>query len=247
MPTPAPPRSPGAATRSLLHPSAARRAPCSKTRASTPAVPAATTCACLPPPVDIPRRASAEVLDHVGLAGGRQPARQGLLDGDAPAARDRGGAARRSRGADPRRAHQRARPAGDPLDARPAAGGGRQRAGGPGLQPFALRGRPERRRRRGHRRGQAARRGIARERARVFRTGPSRASAPPTPQRLAAAPARAGARVRAGTTASALLVRGAPDRRRRGRGRAWHRAARAQSPSRARSRMLSSSSRRARA
>ena len=58
----------------------------------------------------------------------RQPPGQGLLDGDAPAPRDRGRAARRPRRADPRRARQRARPPGirwmrDML--RPEAGRGR--------------------------------------------------------------------------------------------------------------------------
>ena len=42
---------------------------------------------------------------------GGRPAREGLLDGDAPAPGHRRRAARRPRGADPRRAHQRPRPA----------------------------------------------------------------------------------------------------------------------------------------
>ena len=45
-----------------------------------------------------------EVLEQVGLTAARRPAREGLLDGHAPAARDRRGAAGRPRGADPRRA-----------------------------------------------------------------------------------------------------------------------------------------------
>ena len=86
----------------------------------------------------------------------RQPARQGLLDGDAPAAGDRGGAARRPRGADPRRARQRPRPARHPLDARHAARRGGARPGGAGLEPPALRGVADRRRRRRDLQGRAA-------------------------------------------------------------------------------------------
>ena len=54
-----------------------------------------------------------EVLAAVGLDRRRRPAREGLLDGDAPAPGDRRRAARRPAGADPRRADQRPRPARD--------------------------------------------------------------------------------------------------------------------------------------
>ncbi len=96
-------------------------------------------------------RAPAGARDRAARAGGPHrgggPARQGLLDGHAPAARDRGRAARRPRGADPRRAHQRARPARHPLGPRPAARPGRPRARGARVEPPALRGGAERRRR----------------------------------------------------------------------------------------------------
>ena len=62
-----------------------------------------------------------EMLELVGLNAGRgqAPGRQ-LLARYAPAARHRARAARRPRGADPRRARQRPRPGRHPLDARPA-------------------------------------------------------------------------------------------------------------------------------
>ena len=110
----------------------------------------------------------------------RQPARQGLLDGHAPAARDRRGAAGRPRGADPRRAGQRPGPSRHPLDARSAALGGRQGQGGPGLQPPALRGLPERRRHRRDLEGRAPRQRPDRPGGRAAPRAAPSASAPPT-------------------------------------------------------------------
>ena len=110
----------------------------------------------------------------------RQPARQGLLDGDAPAARDRGGAAGRPRGADPGRAGERPRPSRHPLDARPAALRGGEGPGGPGLEPPALRGLPDRRRRRRDLEGRAPRQRPDRRGRRGRRGGRDSRRAPPT-------------------------------------------------------------------
>ena len=68
----------------------------------------------------IPRRRVDEVLDLVGLTDGRRTPGQRLLARHGPAARYRGRAARRPRGADPRRAGQRPGHRGHPLDPRPA-------------------------------------------------------------------------------------------------------------------------------
>ena len=95
-----------------------------------------------------------------------RPPRQGLLDGDAPAPRHRRRPARRSRGADPRRADQRPRPARHPLGPRARARPGGARAGRARLQPPAVRGRPERRRRRRDRRADGCGPRAARRRAR---------------------------------------------------------------------------------
>ena len=77
-----------------------------------PGAAGATTCASSPPPAATPRSRVDEVLEHGRASPTRgEPAGEGLLDGHAPAARDRRGAARRPRGADPRRAGQRARSA----------------------------------------------------------------------------------------------------------------------------------------
>ena len=65
----------------------------------------------------------------------RPPADQGLLAGHAPAARDRGGTARRPAGAAVRRADQRPRPRRRPLDPRAAAPARRRGPHGAGLQP----------------------------------------------------------------------------------------------------------------
>ena len=84
-----------------------------------------------------------------------RPAREGVLDGDAPAPGHRRRAARRSGCADPRRADQRARSARHPLGPRPRARAGRSRPGRADLQPPPGRGGPERGRRRRHRRRSA--------------------------------------------------------------------------------------------
>ena len=102
--------------RGRLVPSRAQRPqPPAGPRRSSPAIP--------PSRVD-------EVLAAVGLDRCSRPAGQGLLDGHAPAPGHRRRAARRPGGADPRRADQRAGPAGHQLAARPAA-----RAGGRGGAP----------------------------------------------------------------------------------------------------------------
>ena len=84
---------------------------------STPAAPAATTCACSPTRLGIcadPRRRDARARRHPR---GREEAGRRLLDGHAPAARPRRRDARRPAGADPRRTGQRPRPRRHPVAA----------------------------------------------------------------------------------------------------------------------------------
>ena len=114
------------ATRSSIGPAPAS-ARCSRTPRSTPAAAPATTCGSSP----LTGRASGEPRRRGPRRRRphrrRRPAREGLLDGHAPAPGDRRRAARRPAGADPRRADQRPRPAGHQLAARPAARAGRRR------------------------------------------------------------------------------------------------------------------------
>ena len=91
-----------------------------------------------------------EVLGWSGSATPR-PAHRRLLDGHAAAARSGRDDARRPAGAPPRRAGERPRPGGDPVDA-PVPARWRRRAAGAGVEPPALGGRAARRRC-GHRRG----------------------------------------------------------------------------------------------
>ena len=70
---------------------------CSRPPTSIPAARAATTCGCSAAPSALPDSRVDEVLQLVELDGCRAAPRQGLLARDAPAARARGGAARRSR------------------------------------------------------------------------------------------------------------------------------------------------------
>ena len=171
----------GRPLRGARPPERAASAPCSSTRASTRAAAGATTCGSWRPPGAIPESRVDEVLAAGGADRRGRPARQGLLDGHAPAPRDRRRAAGRPRGADPRRARQRARPAGHPLDPRAAAREAAARARRARVEPPAVRGRAERRRRR----RDLARRRCARtarsSRCSAARTARSRASAPRRP------------------------------------------------------------------
>ena len=85
---------------------------------------------------------------------------QGLLAGHAPASRHRRRTPRRPARAHPRRARQRPRPRGHPLDARPAQGPRDERPHGPGVQPPALRDADPRRRPGHHRRRPAGAAGV---------------------------------------------------------------------------------------
>ena len=105
-----------------------------------------------------PRRGAARARRAQGR--GQAPRRR-LLARHAPAARPRVRAARRPEGARARRAGQRARPAGHPLAARLPAHARVRGPRDPGLQPRPRRGRPDRRRRRGHQQGPLGRAGAA--------------------------------------------------------------------------------------
>ena len=117
----------GAALRRARAARAPASARCSRTPRSTPGRSARNHLRVLAATGGHPARRVDEVLAAVGLDGRRRPAREGLLDGHAPAPGDRRGAARRPAGADPRRADQRPRPARHQLAARPAARAGRPR------------------------------------------------------------------------------------------------------------------------
>src|SRR3954453_11365691 len=82
---------------------------------------------------------------------GGEPSRPQLLARHAATAPDRRGPDRSPAGADPRRARQRARPGGDPLDAGPAPRVRRPRRHRPAVLAPAARDRRHRRRHRGHR------------------------------------------------------------------------------------------------
>ena len=108
---------------------------------------------------ELPASRVDEVLVRRRARRRRRPAREGLLDGHAPAPGDRRRAARRPTGADPRRAHQRPGPTGDQLDSPADARPGRRWPRRAGLQPRPRRGRAIRRRRRRDRRRRPARPG----------------------------------------------------------------------------------------
>ena len=102
---------------------------CSRRARSTPGAPPTTTCSRSPRPTGS-RRAPGRRGDRPRRpAGGGAQARRQLLARHGPAARHRRGAARRPRDADPRRAGQRPRSRGHPLDPQPAARTSPPRAG----------------------------------------------------------------------------------------------------------------------
>ena len=142
-----------------------------------------------------PRRHSRveEVLALVELSGAREAARRRLLARHAAAARARRRAARRPGGARPRRAGERARPAGHPLAARPAPVARRGGAHDPRLEPCARRDGADRRRRRDHREaaGSSCRRRWRRC-SRARRPAATRVRSPERDRLAAAARRRAG-------------------------------------------------------
>ena len=130
---------------------------------------------------------------------GRAQARRPVLARHAPAAGNRARAARRSRGADPRRAGQRPRPRGHALDARTAARLRRPRRHRAALLPPAARGRGDRRPAGDHRRRQDRRRGHPRRTGRETSARPG--CAPPTITPCAAPCAASRSMSRSPTTA----------------------------------------------
>ena len=116
----------------------------------------------------IPNSRVDEVLEMVELTPSAKRRRLRLLARHAPAAGAGGGAARRAADPDPRRAGQRARPAGRALAARSAPGPGGRGPHGAGLQPPPGRGRADRRPPDRDPQGPAGRRDLAR---RVHRDG----------------------------------------------------------------------------
>ncbi len=110
----------------------------------------------------------------------REPPCQGFLAGDAAAPGHRRRAAGRPAGADPRRAGQRARPGGHPLDPASAGGLGGRGAYGAGLQPSDERNGPVRRSPGRHRqRAAALRHADGRVRGTALAAGGARRDAAP--------------------------------------------------------------------
>ena len=82
---------------------------------------------CLAQTNSLPKRRVGEVLELVGLTRGGEEAVQGVLPRHEPAPRHRRHHARRPEGADVRRAGQRPRPRGHPVDQEPDEGPGQPR------------------------------------------------------------------------------------------------------------------------
>ncbi len=137
----------------------------SRPAASIPVAPAATTCACSPPRTSVPDDAGRRRPRARRPHRRRAPTRRRVLAGDAPAPRPRRRPAARPRRPDPRRAGERARPRGHRLAARLPSRPGRGGPHRPRVQPRALRGPADGRRRGDHQpRPPRARRAARRDR-----------------------------------------------------------------------------------